>query len=152
MSLELLVLQSEMRELPLHVELRHLREVGRSDRFVHDGISFGGVEGLSKRFARKFHPETSVKRDEAILPMQAVAIEGAAHVEKDRAKHWRKFSRLEAGEKPAIRVALPKPEDDESQIHRHQDESEKEIDPVQTDQDADGKEPGVVTEEIPAAN
>jgi hypothetical protein len=64
----------------------------------------------------------------------------------------REITRLKAREKPAIRASLPKPENDERQIHQDQNKGEKKIDPVQANQDPDGKEPGVVTEEIPAAN
>src|SRR5471032_3409716 len=89
MFLEVGILQSEMRELPLHVELDHLREVRRRNGLVQSRPPFRFVEGVSDRIARKLHAESFVEGEEAIQPMQAIAIEGAAHVEKNRANHWR---------------------------------------------------------------
>ena len=87
MLLEIGILQSEMRELPFHEELDHLREVRGCDIFVQRRSSFRLVERVSDRIARKLYAESFVEREEAIEPMQAIAVECAAHVEKDRANH-----------------------------------------------------------------
>src|SRR5437879_6973203 len=77
-----------MRELPLHMKLDHLREIRRGNGFVQSRPAFRFVEGISDRIPRKFYAESLIERQEAIQPMQAVAIEGSAHVEKNRANHW----------------------------------------------------------------
>jgi hypothetical protein len=59
------------------------------------------------------------------------------------------ITRLKAGEKPAIRVALPNPEENKSEIHWPENESEKEVDPVEADENANDKKTGIVAEKIP---
>src|ERR1051325_3354550 len=72
-----------MSELPLHVALDHLLKIRGRDRFILVRPPFR----LVKCFARNFDAETSIKRGESVLPMEAVAIQGAAHIEKNRANH-----------------------------------------------------------------
>src|ERR1700716_2351363 len=64
----------------------------------------------------------------------------------------REITRLKGGEKSVIRASLPKPENDERQVHQDQNKGEKKIDSVQANQEPEGKDRGVVPEEIPAAN
>src|ERR1043166_7759686 len=72
-----------MGHLPLYIVLDHLPEIAGRNRVVVVRPALGFVEC----FARNRHAETAVKRGEPVLPMEAVAVEGAAHVEKDRANH-----------------------------------------------------------------
>ena len=51
-----------------------------------------------------------------------------------------------------IGAPLPEPKDKESQVHGQQDKREEEIDLMKPRQEADGIEPGVVSEEIPPAH
>src|SRR6266850_5770534 len=100
-----------MRKLPFHVKPDHLGEIRGGDRLVEGRSSFGFIECLPDRFARKLDAERFVEREETIEPMQAVTIESAAHVEKNCANH-EESSRSEAGQKFAVRPPLPKPECD----------------------------------------
>src|SRR5436853_1911303 len=148
MLLELRISQAEMGQLPLYIVLDHLAEIARGNRVVLVRPALGFVEC----FGRNRHAETPVERCEPVLPMQTFAIERAAHVKKNRANHWREITRLKAREKPAIGALLPEPENDKGQIHWDEDESEKQVDPMEADEDADGEKSSVVAEEIPAAN
>src|SRR5205807_2106418 len=76
-----------MAELPFHIESDHLPEVRGRNGIVQVCPALGCVERIADRLARKLHAETPVKSDEPVLPMLAVAVERAAHVEKDRANH-----------------------------------------------------------------
>src|SRR5438045_628972 len=66
----------------------HLREMRRRNGFVQSRPAFRFVEGFSDRLTRKLHAASFVERDEAIQPMQVIAIESSTHVEKERANHW----------------------------------------------------------------
>src|ERR1051326_9318455 len=72
-----------MSKLPFHIALDHLPKIAGDDGVVLVGLALGRVES----FARNIDAEASIKCGETILPMQPVAIEGAAHVEENRANH-----------------------------------------------------------------
>src|SRR2546430_17515064 len=76
-----------MRELPPNIEFDHLPEVRRCDGVVEVCSTLGFIERAAKGLARQRHAETAIQRDKPVEPMQAVAIERAAHIEKDRANH-----------------------------------------------------------------
>ena len=76
-----------MAELPFHIESDHLPEVRGRNGIVQVCPVLGSIERIADRLARKLDAETPVKSDESVLPMLAVAVERAAHVEKDRANH-----------------------------------------------------------------
>ena len=85
---DLVVLEeSEMRKLPFHVKPDHLGEIRGGDCLVEGRPSFGFIERLPDRFARKLDAERLVEREETIEPMQAVTIESAAHVEENCTQH-----------------------------------------------------------------
>src|SRR5205085_8237055 len=87
-------------------------------------------------------------RQEAFEPV-AVAVQRSAHVQKNRANHWPEATRSQAREKLAIRVTLPTPEEQKGEIHRPEHEREKQIDPVEADEDPNRKKPGVIPKKIP---
>ena len=76
-----------VRELPADVALDHLVERGRRHDVVGGRERFGVIEGGAEHLARQPHAGGRVQLDEAIQPMQAVAVERAAHVEKNGANH-----------------------------------------------------------------
>ena len=92
-----------MGKLPLHVKLDHLRQIGRSDIVVESGLPFRLVERAANRIAREFRAEISIECEETIEPMQAVAVEGAAHVKKDCANHRLIGHRLARNLRSALR-------------------------------------------------
>src|ERR1043166_2245147 len=76
-----------MGQLPFHVERDHLPEIRGRNGVVLASLAFGFVERAAKRLARQPDAGGMVKRNESVEPMLTIAIEGAAHVEKDRANH-----------------------------------------------------------------
>src|SRR3954468_20228216 len=76
-----------MGQLPLHIERDHLLEICGGDGVILVSPAFGFVEGATKRLTRQLHSGGTVKRNKPVEPMLTIAVERAAHVEKDRANH-----------------------------------------------------------------
>src|ERR1041384_185782 len=76
-----------MGHLPFFIERDHLPEIRGRNGIVVVSLAFGCVERAAQRLARQVHSRALGKRDEPLQPMLTVAIERAAHVEKDRANH-----------------------------------------------------------------
>src|SRR3954464_9982569 len=64
----------------------------------------------------------------------------------------RKSTRSGTRKKPLIHRPLPYPQDDEGEVHRHQDENEEKIETMKKCEGANGIETRVIPEEIPAPN
>src|SRR5258708_31287844 len=77
----------EMRELPGDAAFKHGVEASAFDIRIRGGVAFGRVEGAAHAIPRQVRAGARVQPLETIQPVQAVAVQRAAHIEQNRVEH-----------------------------------------------------------------